>query len=368
MKIRTGKDKAWYCINRVQVGKKSPSYLVTVKRQGINVTKHFSVSVLGGEEEAFKAAQEWRDRVLALLPPMTYRQLKTLVRANNNSGIPGVWRTNHPTCPYWMACIETGAQKRTRKFSVKKYGEENAKQMAIEARRQMLQTGQDKFWVATEASLDLTVQTFADPKELAANDALAWDDSVQEHFLERLRAEGLIGKPPTPQVRMRSCASLPGSIWEACYVTIEGTRIRRRFSVAKYGDKEAECLAWQAYDRLKEEFSSPQSSVSSIGLSDKLNEYPAQLLDAVIRKLSLKNDAALARTLGVAPPLISKIRRRRMPVGAAILVRMLETTQLHIRDLYRLAVASMPSGITTSTAAQPVTDCSRKRERSVKAA
>ncbi len=339
MKIRTGKDKAWYCINRVQEGTKSPAYFVAIKRQGLHVARRFAASVHGGEEEAFKAAQEWRDRVLALLPPMTYRQLQTLVRDSNNSGIPGVGRADTPKGPYWTARIGAAGQKTTKAFSVKKYGEENAKQMAIEARRQMLQTTQDKFWVATEASLELTVQAFADPKALAANDALVWDDSAQERFLDRLRAEGLIGKPPTPNVRKRYYASLSGPVWEARYVTIEGKRIIRRFLIAKHGDKEAERLAWHAYDRLIEEFSPPKPSMSSIGLSDKLNEYPEQLLDAVIRKLSLKNDAALARTLGVAPPLISKIRCRRLPVGAAILVRMLEITQLHIRELYWLAVS-----------------------------
>ncbi|MBB5198738.1 hypothetical protein HNR39_000548 [Glaciimonas immobilis] len=38
---------------------------------------------------------------------------------------------------------------------------------------------------------------------------------------------------------------------------------------------------------------------------------PAQLLDAVIQKLHLKNDAALSRSLEISPPIISKIRHRR---------------------------------------------------------
>jgi hypothetical protein len=60
---------------------------------------------------------------------------------------------------------------------------------------------------------------------------------------------------------------------------------------------------------------------------------PDRLLDAMLEHLKLKNDAALSRALEVAPPVISKIRHRRIPVGAAILIRMHEVSGLTIRDL-----------------------------------
>jgi hypothetical protein len=60
---------------------------------------------------------------------------------------------------------------------------------------------------------------------------------------------------------------------------------------------------------------------------------PNRLLDALIEKMKLKNDAALSRMLEVAPPVISKIRHRRLPIGASMLIRMHETTDLSIREL-----------------------------------
>ena len=54
-------------------------------------------------------------------------------------------------------------------------------------------------------------------------------------------------------------------------------------------------------------------------LSDQLAYDPNNLLDTLIDKLHLKNDAALSRALEVAPPVISKIRHRRLPVGASLL-------------------------------------------------
>jgi len=68
-------------------------------------------------------------------------------------------------------------------------------------------------------------------------------------------------------------------------------------------------------------------------LEDQVAYDPNHLLDSLIEKLGLKNDAALSRALEVAPPVISKIRHRRLPVGASLLIRMHEVSDLSIRDL-----------------------------------
>ncbi|WP_194723900.1 hypothetical protein [Noviherbaspirillum malthae] len=60
---------------------------------------------------------------------------------------------------------------------------------------------------------------------------------------------------------------------------------------------------------------------------------PNRLLDSVIEKLHLKNDAALARVLGVPAPVISKIRHARLPIGASLLIAMHEETGWSIREL-----------------------------------
>ena len=63
---------------------------------------------------------------------------------------------------------------------------------------------------------------------------------------------------------------------------------------------------------------------------------PNHLLDTLIKKMSLKNDAALSRALEVAPPVISKIRHNRLPVGASLLIRMHEVSELSIKELREL--------------------------------
>ena len=77
----------------------------------------------------------------------------------------------------------------------------------------------------------------------------------------------------------------------------------------------------------------PVTERTSSRLEDQVAYDPNHLLDSLIEKLRLKNDAALSRALEVAPPVISKIRHRRLPVGASLLIRMHEVSDLSIREL-----------------------------------
>lgn len=60
---------------------------------------------------------------------------------------------------------------------------------------------------------------------------------------------------------------------------------------------------------------------------------PKHLLDWIIASQHLKNDAALARALGLTPPVICKLRSGRLPLGATHLIRMHEVFGLPIREL-----------------------------------
>lgn len=83
-------------------------------------------------------------------------------------------------------------------------------------------------------------------------------------------------------------------------------------------------------------------------------EYtPEKLFDEVIKQLKLRNDAQLARMLEVAPPVISKMRHKRLPVGASMIIRIHECTLLSVREIrdlmgdqrakYRVAGESKPT-------------------------
>lgn len=60
---------------------------------------------------------------------------------------------------------------------------------------------------------------------------------------------------------------------------------------------------------------------------------PNKFFDTLIKHLELKNDARLSEALEVAPPVISKIRHRKLPVGYAMLVRIHDLTELPLKTL-----------------------------------
>lgn len=63
---------------------------------------------------------------------------------------------------------------------------------------------------------------------------------------------------------------------------------------------------------------------------------PNRLMDSLVERMHLANDAALARTLDVTPPVISKMRHGRIPIGASMLIRMHEETGLSVKELREL--------------------------------
>jgi hypothetical protein len=74
-------------------------------------------------------------------------------------------------------------------------------------------------------------------------------------------------------------------------------------------------------------------NMKDVSLLRAPNYDPDALLDSMIEILGLKNDAALSRALGVTPPVISKIRHRKVPIGASLLIGMHETSGINIKDL-----------------------------------
>lgn len=68
--------------------------------------------------------------------------------------------------------------------------------------------------------------------------------------------------------------------------------------------------------------------------SARRNTYdPNALLDTLIVRLQLKNDAALSRLLEVGPPVIGKIRHKQLSIDSSMLIRMHEISDLTIREL-----------------------------------
>lgn len=71
----------------------------------------------------------------------------------------------------------------------------------------------------------------------------------------------------------------------------------------------------------------------NVALLENPDYSPEDLLSSLEERFNLKNDAHLARALRVAPPYISKIRNRHLPVSDAFLIRLHDATGLPINEL-----------------------------------
>lgn len=113
---------------------------VNIRRHDRYYQRDFSGARHGGIDGAKAAAMAYRDRVLQNAPPMSMRDFASIIRTNNTSGVPGVSRRTEGQYTYWTAIVylPTGKTRR-RSFSVKKYGEENARVKAISARQELLE-------------------------------------------------------------------------------------------------------------------------------------------------------------------------------------------------------------------------------------
>lgn len=87
------------------------------------------------------------------------------------------------------------------------------------------------------------------------------------------------------------------------------------------------------WNAVTSQFATSSTSASAPAAADEVTYNPNHLLDGVLNKMELLNDAALARMLEVSQVVIAKIRSHREPVGISLLIRMHKVTNMSIRDL-----------------------------------
>ncbi len=124
-------------ISRIeQPSKKTYGYYVRLFWRGQQFAKFFSDKKYGSKDQALKAAEDYFYQLDEQMPLDSSIGRMT---ARNRSGIVGVSRTKVRSrghdYDYWQAWWGSGANRKSAKFSVLKYGEEKAKQLAIESRR-----------------------------------------------------------------------------------------------------------------------------------------------------------------------------------------------------------------------------------------
>lgn len=152
---------------------------VTIQRQTHIYREEFSDGRYGGCQQALEAAEAYRDATLQAHPPFSKPDYCAIVKKNNRSGISGLTRVDR-----WELCrgrrvrrlcwevqwpIGNG-RSRHRKFSILKYGEEGAYQLALAARETALQALASQTFAPYEAAQSrygqMTQMESADPQAI----------------------------------------------------------------------------------------------------------------------------------------------------------------------------------------------------------
>lgn len=131
-----------YAIARIDLASAGThGWQVRLQRRGVKYGKFFSDRSNGGQRAALAAAMRWRD---ALLGQLGGDDAARVCRrsARNRSGVVGVSKVtvtgpNGVEYLFWQATWSPApGKRRTVKFSVRRYGERQAFEMAVRAREQ----------------------------------------------------------------------------------------------------------------------------------------------------------------------------------------------------------------------------------------
>ena len=126
-----------------QPHKRTHGFFLRVQRNGIIHSAFFTDLKYGGKAAALAAARKFHRQATAIFGPspmLDRRHWAETVGRKGRSGIRGVHRVidrrGKPWRKYWQTkwSPEPGVVRK-RRFSIRKFGEERAKQLAIRARR-----------------------------------------------------------------------------------------------------------------------------------------------------------------------------------------------------------------------------------------
>lgn len=131
-----------YGITRIdQPEKKNHGFYVRITHRGKSHQKYFPDKSLGGKPKALKAAKLYRDSLLDKMPKYKQDAAAKKKRRIKQSGVVGVTHVvskspKDKVYEYWQAAwIDTDGNRRTAKFSISRYGNEKAMDLAKKARR-----------------------------------------------------------------------------------------------------------------------------------------------------------------------------------------------------------------------------------------
>lgn len=160
----TVKSEPDYGISRIDDEKyRAHTWRVSLRRHGRTHVKNFTDKRYGDRERALHEARQYRDQFIRENPPVSRKEVCTIRRSNNKSGMTGVctyakrYQLSNGSIRenwYWEASWPTVRGESAKAiFSVNTYGQDMARQMAFNARREGLAAVEGVFWRSEPGAL-----------------------------------------------------------------------------------------------------------------------------------------------------------------------------------------------------------------------
>ncbi|WP_295981077.1 AP2 domain-containing protein [uncultured Variovorax sp.] len=217
-------------------------YEVSIVRNGKRYFQQFGRASYGGDAQALRQAQEWRDGVVRSVPPVPRRTRAEKLRINNTTGVSGVFCQVAPggKVRAWVAKTYIGQDEILRTdFPVNTMGEA-AQALAIEERARQLERmdGLARLHPAEEA-----IRT-SEPSFTAEQLARKRSKSEIKRSTNSSGVSGVHFKAPNP--------GHPG-YWLAITYTAGRGSVSKAFSIKEPGPEKAKQLAIEERQRQLEQ-------------------------------------------------------------------------------------------------------------------
>ncbi|MFD1838956.1 AP2/ERF family transcription factor [Paracidovorax cattleyae] len=213
---------------------------MSIARRGERFHQEFRVATYGDPEKAKAAAIAYRDAILKKIPAMSRSEFGTIIRSNNKSGIPGVSRREENGFARWCAMVSLpDGTTRRRTFAVVKYGEEKARQKAVEARLELLKLLDGWFVHHPDAMPPGPAPTAVVEPTMPKREKTPAGESRRQPSADK--------RVYRTQIKwsLRSGAQVCRDYWVAeCALATGGTR-RKQFSVNEHGEDDARRRAFE---------------------------------------------------------------------------------------------------------------------------
>ncbi len=135
--------KGYPGLYREDCGKDGMRYRIVISHKGQIIQEYFYFRDKKSEKDAKDRAMVRWTKIREKIPVLTKRRFREIERKPSSSGIVGVARIIHSAggheYEFWRSTwTDIKGKRKTRMFSVNKYGEKKAKKLAVDTRKEAL--------------------------------------------------------------------------------------------------------------------------------------------------------------------------------------------------------------------------------------